>query len=199
MNDHSIFQKYDVVLFDLDNTLYAEKDYLHSAYRSIGLHLNQLNGRLDSKKIADFLINTFDQYGREQLFNKLIDQFQIKEAGIDQFLNWMREVALDEKLVLYPTSHELLLGALAHSKVFVITNGNVRQQENKVNQIDWCGLRKHIDIIYANATQPKPDPASFRSLNIATDKKCLYIGDTESDQLFAKNCGIDFQFIQSFF
>ena len=198
MADAGIFSQYDVVLFDLDNTLYAEKDYLHAAYKAIGKNLQLLKERFNAEEISLFLINTFDQFGRDQLFNKLIEHFQITEAGVEQFLNWMREVVLEEKLMLYPTSHELLLKALAHCKVFIITNGNVQQQENKVNQIDWCGLRKHIDVIYANATLAKPDPTSFRSLNIGQDKKCLYIGDTESDQLFAKNCGIDFQYIQSF-
>lgn len=198
MSDSTFFQSYDVVLFDLDNTLYAEKDYLYAAYRTIGEKLTQLHPELNSEAISTFLIHTFETAGREQLFNKLIVHFNIQQIEIDQLLLWMREVELPEKLLLFPTSQALLIQALSQCKVFVITNGNVLQQQNKVNQIDWGGLRKHIEVIYANATKPKPAPESFQSLQIPSHLKCLYIGDTETDQLFARNCGIDFRFIQEF-
>jgi len=198
MADSTLFQQYDVVLFDLDNTLYAEKSYLHAAYKAIAKNISELEKNQDEKALANFLIKTFDAFGRDQLFDKLIEEFKIESVNIEQMLDWMRTVQLGEKLPLFPLSHELLIKALGHCKVFIITNGNVIQQANKVDQLDWGGLRKHIDIIYANATQPKPATASFDSLQIPSHLKCIYIGDTESDQLFAKNCGIDFLFIQEF-
>lgn len=193
-----LFRAYDVVLFDLDNTLYAEKDYLHAAYRAIGEHLHRHNPLLSSEEISNYLMSTFEQKGREGLFDECLRKFEITKIAVPELLTVMRTVRIEPQLQLYPQAQEMLIQALHRCKVFIITNGNVEQQENKVNQIDWCGLRKHIDVLYANSIAAKPSPASFLSLQIPAHLKCIYIGDSEVDQLFARHCQIDFEFIQHF-
>jgi putative hydrolase of the HAD superfamily len=189
-------RSYDVVLFDLDNTLYAEKDYLFAAYKAIGDRAAQLHAHISTEEVSQFLIHTFEQKGRAKLFDECIQQFQLNDLSVADMLSIMRTVSIDPLLQLYPLSQEMLLQALHNSKVFIITNGHVQQQENKVKHIDWCGLRKHIDIIYANSIEPKPSAASFLSLNIPAHLRCIYIGDSEVDQLFALQCKIDFKFVQ---
>ena len=63
------FQNYDVILFDLDDTLYPEIDYLKVAFKAIGKELEDKYA-LNAIEIEAYLINTFIKNGRQNLFNK---------------------------------------------------------------------------------------------------------------------------------
>ncbi|MBK7636811.1 MAG: HAD hydrolase-like protein [Saprospiraceae bacterium] len=68
----------------------------------------------------------------------------------------------------------------------VITNGNVIQQKNKINSINWHGLKSKINFIFANEHAPKPDPSSFNFVKEQINfKMAVYIGDSLSDEEFA--------------
>ena len=76
---------------------------------------------------------------------------------------------------------------------FIITNGNVVQQENKIRQIQWKELCQPREVVFANNIEPKPSPGSFDYLaNRYELGKTVYIGDAISDREFSKNASIDF-------
>lgn len=191
-----LFHSYDVIIFDLDNTLYAEKDYLYAAYKAIARKAALLHLHVSEENVYHFLHTTLDQGGPAGLFEECILRFQLNRMVVSDMLFVLRTVQISPLIQLYPKSQEMLLQALHTCKVFVITYGSIEQQKNKVNHIDWCGLRKHIDIVYAHDIEPKPSPASFLHLHIPPHLRCLFIGDSEVDQLFARQCKIDFEFVQ---
>ena len=186
---------FDTFLIDLDDTLYDEKNYLFEAYERIGVFISsKLN--LENEVISDFLKETFIKEGRGNLFDKLFNNYKIKHDLRDEMLEIMRSLSLKNKIQLFPEAYVLLEHLKENSKkIILVTNGNVKQQENKVNNINWRGLRNYFDVIYAKNFGSKPNSSVF---DLAIEKfnllnqRVLMIGDSKVDSEFAKNCSIEF-------
>lgn len=189
------FRKYDLVIFDLDNTLYDENIYLFKAYEEISIHLNKKYPHLPVFRLYNFLKNKFLIDGRDFLLNHALDFFCIKNE-LENCLEIMRSIKFKGKIPLTGKGFSLLKEATAHTKVLVLTNGNPLQQKNKVEQLDWCNLREFIEIIYANEYAPKPSVRVFESYikkNYSFKlSNVLMIGDGISDEEFAMRTGINF-------
>jgi len=190
-----IISDYDTFLIDLDDTLYDEKIYLFEAYERIGIFLSK-KYNIESALINCFLKETFIKEGRSNLFDKLFNNYKIKHDLRNELLEIMRNLSLKNKIHLFPEAYVLLEHLKENSKkIILVTNGNVKQQENKVNNINWRGLRNYFDVIYAKNFGSKPNSSVF---NLAIEKfdllnqRVLMIGDSKVDSEFAKNCSIEF-------
>ena len=194
------FSKYKLIVFDLDNTLIPETDYLFRAYEEISYFIEK-NFFIDRMKIDSYLKNEFIKNGRSKLFDNMLRNFNIHDVEMTSILDILRTVKLREKIQLID-SMKLILESLIKNKIpyVVFTNGNVDQQKNKVENIRWKGLRP--DVIYANEIKPKPDTISFSTYLLKNkikicEHEILMIGDSEFDQLFAENFGCDFKYVSS--
>ncbi len=188
------FSKYDLVIFDLDDTLYPEKDYLFLVYQEIADYTQQKYGI--SKKISfSFLKESFLKNGRENLLDIFIKEKQIDNKEIKNYLYIMRTISLRGKLKLFPLIKLKLKQAVSTTKVCVVTNGNPIQQRNKVAQIDWDDIEVH-NIYYANEISPKPSCEIYEIIKkdflLNENDKILMIGDSQIDEEFAKNIDADF-------
>lgn len=189
--------KYQVVLWDLDNTLYTENDFLFQAYNEFSAKYFAHNS-----KAFEFLKSTFLLEGRGGLVQKFAHKFNI-DTGLEDlkgsFFTVMREG--DFQLLLNPKIEECL-GKLSrdHIRQGIITNGNVAQQENKIKSLGLLEKFPFLTIVYANEGEKKPSPWSYlemkKRLSIKPDDKVLYIGDSDVDKIFAERAGIDFIFVQ---
>jgi len=195
------FSKYKLIIFDLDNTLILERDYLFKGYEDISYHIESICF-LDRIKIENYLKNEFIKNGRSKLFDKMISHFNISEVKITSILNILRRVKPQKKICLIENMKQILM-LLKNNKIpyVIFTNGNVVQQKNKVANIQWDGLL--TDIIYANEISPKPNPISFSKYLLKNKIKInkdeiLMIGDSNVDELFAKNMGCDFEHVSYF-
>ena len=68
----SDFYSYSLFIFDLDNTIYNEEDYLFQAYMAIA---GKIAGKILSFKkeqLFDIIIDIYQKEGREKLFNKFL-------------------------------------------------------------------------------------------------------------------------------
>lgn len=198
----SYFSKYKLIVFDLDNTLILERDYLFGAYEEIS---NQIESAclVDKLKIKNYLKDEFINNGRTKLFDKMINRFNISKIEIKVILNILRSYTPLKKITLIENM-KLILQVLKDEKIpyVIFTNGNVDQQKNKVANIKWDGLL--TDVIYANEINPKPNPISFSNYLLKNKIKInkseiLMIGDSVVDELFAENFGIDFSHISKFY
>lgn len=198
----SYFSKYKLIVFDLDNTLILERDYLFGAYEEIS---NQIESAclVDKLKINNYLKDEFINNGRTKLFDKMINRFNISKIEIKAILNILRSYTPLKKISLIENM-KLILQVLKDEKIpyVIFTNGNVDQQKNKVANIKWDGLL--TDVIYANEINPKPNPISFSNYLIKNKikinkSKILMIGDSVVDELFAENFGCDFRHISDIY
>jgi HAD superfamily hydrolase (TIGR01549 family) len=191
--DTNLFH-YTHIVFDLDNTVYTETDYLFESYKKIA-QFAEIEYAIKYEDVFNFLSTTFIQSGRFQLFNQLLDTFDIPASAIAHFLDIMRTTEFTELIEPFPQVMNLMNTLRNQGKnLYVITNGNPVQQKNKVKHINWHGIAEAITFIYANEYAPKPDQTSFQQTKIKNHdlNKTIMIGDSETDLLFAKNVGIDF-------
>ena len=81
MLESSLLKDYTLVVFDLDDTLYQETDYLFSAYQEIEKFISKI---LDFpyEKVSGFLQRTFESRGRDGLFDLFLDHFNVKDTSI---------------------------------------------------------------------------------------------------------------------
>lgn len=191
-------QQDNYFLLDLDNTLYDEKQYLYPAYHAIAKKLAS-GYSLNEIELTNFLIKAFEEGGREKLFDRMCEKYQIPQSAIPEMLSTMRDLKLATSIELYPKAKLFIEKLIAEKKtVFIVTNGNLRQQQNKVNSISWGESFPHLIFIYTALFQPKPNRASFDYLvkeYSLSPEKCVMIGDSIIDEEFAGNCGI--RFLQS--
>lgn len=195
MHSHS----YDLVIFDLDDTLYPEVEYLKQAYSKIGKFIELEYGH-DGKKIEQWLLDQFLDYGRKGLFQNLIKEFELREdnrALIPKFLALMRSVSFSPKIELNPSVKNFLKQCMQATSVVVITNGNPKQQQNKINHISWEGLPKKPMCFFANEFAPKPSPKVYEQVTEqlqlkSNHLKVLMVGDSRVDELFATNIEAEF-------
>ncbi len=208
------FQNYDTIIFDLDDTLYLEIDYFKEAFQAISTHFEE-NSSVNAIEIAHFLTTTFIENGRQNLFNQCFNRYFSHEnaqntEGVvseDFFVNTcltiLRTVKIKDKIALFPYVYTVLPQLLLEKKqIFVVTNGNVQQQKNKIQYLDWQNLDTQITFVFANEYAPKPSPKVFSDFLVPNfnlkNKRMLFIGDAETDAQFSQNIGADFLHVDFF-
>ena len=77
MLKYNLFDSYQVIIFDLDNTLYDESVYLFSAYNDIGKFIEKQVGGYSGEYVS-FLVTSFKKYGHHGLFDMLLSHFGLK-------------------------------------------------------------------------------------------------------------------------
>tara|TARA_B100000989_G_C19494816_1_gene451494 strand:- start:642 stop:1241 length:600 start_codon:yes stop_codon:yes gene_type:complete len=177
------------LLFDLDNTIYLEKEYLFRVYKKISKSAiyNEPN------RIYNFLERTFINEGRKNLFNKLLIKFPSETFSIDQCLAIMRNFQCDNCIDIFPWFRKFLSSMDSDFVIKIITNGTEKQQKNKINSINFNWPKDLIEVVYASSIAPKPEKLSFFNLKGSENFiSPIYIGDSSSDELFAKNLDIEF-------
>jgi FMN phosphatase YigB (HAD superfamily) len=151
-------------VFDFDNTLYPEKDYLYQVYYMIGQFV-EYQETFDHDIITKFLTDEFEANGREKLFDKLIEKFNLKEEYKENMLRLLRTGRLPLKLLLFKEMEWIMNEVVNNNRLlFLLTNGNVEQQRNKIVQVEWNGLQKNLRCYFANEIKPKPAPDALQLL-----------------------------------
>jgi putative hydrolase of the HAD superfamily len=190
-----LFKNYDYIILDLDDTLYPEIQYLDGAYKNIAKFIAK-NTNISSEKIYNYLTLQFNIKGRHLLFDRLLTNFNINSAILPEMLKILRTFKPKNKILLYSEIYKILPALISKSKyTFVVTNGNVEQQKNKVKNINWRNLNKSLIFIYANRFNKKPSPDSFNFIKkkyFINPTKTIMIGDSNTDKDFAENCNINF-------
>lgn len=175
------------IIFDLDDTLYSEKEYVCSGYR----------------KIAELFPKVKD------CETKLWNLFEARKLVIDEFLkaedlltNKNKEMCLQAyrfqkpDIHLYPGVHEMLVQIRKNCKLGLITDGRPEGQNAK---IDALGIRNLFDEIIitdeiGGIKYRKPNIAAFQVmaelLGVKFNEMC-YVGDnTKKDFIAPEKLGM---------
>ena len=197
----NLFNQYNSVIFDLDDTIYPEIEYLKKAYRFIAQSVIKAENCLNTTEdeIFNFLVYTFTNEGRDKLFQKMIAKFNINYYPLENFLSCLHNVPLNEnELKVYSHIQDLLIKLSKQSKlIFILTNGNISQQRNKINSLN-IKLSLFKEIIYASSNGKefeKPNPFFVHKIitNYSLEHiNVLFIGDSEIDKATALNAGINY-------
>ncbi len=173
-----------ILIFDLDDTLYKEIDYLKSAYKEISLVIsNKINRSKDA--IFNEMIESY--FNGLNVFETILDKYQIKDIMIKDLIFMYRNHK--PKIYLNENTNKVLLEL--KKKVFktgLITDGRSMQQRNKISAL---GLSDYFDeiIISDEFGSEKPDIKNFKYFinKYGEDKNYLYVGDNVKKDFITPN------------
>jgi FMN phosphatase YigB (HAD superfamily) len=188
-------------IFELDNVIYPEKDYLYQVYY-IFASLLEYTENFDAKETTNLMVDTYNAEGSDRVFDRLKEKLNIDEKFRDNLNNLLITAKLPLKLLVYKNILNLLQDiVIDRKKVFIVTNGNPEQQLNKIKQMEWHGLEPYLTAYFAEETFAKPEPDAIDLLikdHNLQRRDILMIENAENDRLCAETCGIDYINVQEF-
>jgi phosphoglycolate phosphatase-like HAD superfamily hydrolase len=194
MKYSDIDQRKRAFIFELDNVIYPEKDYLFQVYYLFASAL-EYTELFDAKAITDSMITTYIEEGKDVVFDRVQEKFGIDEKYRASFQHLLLTVKLPLKLLVYQAVLDLMQAVVVDRKqLFIVTNGNPQQQLNKIKQTEWHGLEPYLTCYFTNETKPKSETDVLELLlkdHNLTRKDIVMIENSEVDKLCAESFGID--------
>jgi putative hydrolase of the HAD superfamily len=177
------------VVFDLDDTLYAEREYVRGGYRAVGRYARERLGREGA--FEDWLWGRFCAGRRDRAFDAMSAEFglDLTAAEIAELVTVYRE----HRPVIRPRPGvEALLARLGKlRKLGLLSDGFLPAQRLKLEAL---GLGRFFDaVIYTEEMGRdcwKPSPAGFEAIRRALDvahAACAYVGDNPAKDFVAPN------------
>jgi phosphoglycolate phosphatase-like HAD superfamily hydrolase len=201
MKYKDIDKRKSAFIFELDNVLYPEKDYLYQVYYLFA-NLLEYTELVDAKLTTSLMIDTYVAEGEQAVFDRVAGEFAIAGKYRDNFNNLLITAKLPLKLLLYQNMLSFLQEVVVdRKKLFIVTNGNVEQQVNKIKQVEWHGLEKYLTCYFTEETTPKPEPDVIHLLmqeHNMERRDIVMIENSETDRLCAEAVGIDYINVATF-
>jgi putative hydrolase of the HAD superfamily len=165
------------VVFDLDDTLVYELDFLKSAYKEIAHKVNPANYVKLYDKMMIWYIQKLD------VFNCIIQEYPrfTKEYLLSLYRNHFPEIKLNigaEEVFTFCKSRNYRLG--------LITDGRSVTQRNKLKALKIEGVFDKI-IISEEFGFSKPDPKVFEEFSYIGIKEYFYIADNPEKDFVSPN------------
>ncbi len=183
-----------LLIFDLDDTLYSETDYVYSGFRMVAAYLER-KFKFSRKNIYADLKSNFNSGGRGKNFDFVLRKYAMANIPIKELVKVYRGHKPDIKL--YPGAARILAELGKNYKLCLLTNGWPEVQARKIKALL---LEKYFDSVYLAQTQglcfAKPHKRYF--MKILNRYKCrpdqiLVIGDeADTDKAGARNLGMHF-------
>jgi FMN phosphatase YigB (HAD superfamily) len=188
-------------IFELDDVLYPEKDYLFQVYYLFA-GLLEYTTLIDAKQTTDLMVNTYINEGKEFVFDRLREKLNIDEKYRSNLKHLMVTAKLPLKLLLYQNMLNLLQDIVVdRKKIFIVTNGDPAKQLNKIKQTEWHGLEQYLIVYFTDESKPKPDTDAIDMLikdHNLQRRDIVMIENAEIDRLCAESSGIDYINVNEF-
>lgn len=190
-----IDQRKKAFVFELDNVLYPEKDYLLQVYYLFASFL-EYKEMLDATVLTALMTKTYEEEGPGKVFNRVKQRFNISKDYLYNFELLHKTARLPLKLLLYKDVLTLLQDIVVDRKqIYILTNGDPQQQLNKIKQTEWHGLEQYLTCYFADELTAKPEPDAVHHIlkqHNLERRDMVMIGNNETDKLCAEASGIDF-------
>ncbi|XLS30846.1 HAD family hydrolase [Flavobacteriaceae bacterium M23B6Z8] len=179
-------EKLQLVVFDLDDTLYKELDFLESAYKEIAVFLES-RIRIFRSQIYKEMIDWY--YEGENVFRKVLERYPVPEVDIHTLLTIYRNHVPDIQL---SKDHKTTLDSITRKEIpiAIMTDGRSLQQRNKIKVLGLESYTKEI-LISEEFGSEKPDRRNYEYFMKAyPGRTYYYIGDnTKKDFVTANSLG----------
>jgi putative hydrolase of the HAD superfamily len=186
------------LVFDLDDTLYIEKEFIMSGYRAVAQYLAETQpGSFETA--FGIMAETYSSHGRQMVFPVLLERFPEASLSLPELVDVYRRH--QPAIRMMPGYLELLQKLGRRYRLGIITDGLPAVQERKVHAL---GLRGVMDkIIYtwefgSEKEKPHPFPFSLMLEYLHTEPaSVLFVGDNpDKDCRGAHGVGMKFAQIQ---
>lgn len=169
-----------VIVFDLDDTLYEELNFVRSGFQAVTRMLHERYG-IDLADSLPLMWEELQRNGRGKVFDRLLETYGLlTKANVRRCVSAYRlhapNIRLDDEAVR-------CLEALRSYPMYIVTDGNKLVQYNKLIAL---GLYEHPYIRKCYITRrygihnEKPSPYCFREisrLEKAPPQNIVYVGD----------------------
>ncbi|KOC31910.1 HAD family hydrolase [Clostridium botulinum] len=181
------------LIFDLDDTLYNERNYVFGAFKEVCKYLSYKYS-LNELQLYDDILNVFNKEGRGKIFNIICDRYNLNE-DIKKLVHIYRNSK--PKLDLYDDAKKILEWCRNSGfKLGIITDGCSKVQWNKIKSLKLENIVDKIIVTDDFGKEYwKPHKRSYveisKYLNVEY-KECAYIGDNSNkDFVGCKELGIN--------
>ena len=166
------------VFFDLDNTLYATRDYYLGSFNEISSYLSSKYS-VDKNQVYKFLVNLWQE--KSSMYSHLFDDL-IKEQNLDtEIISELVKIFNDyeiKKEDLYDDVIPALSKLKDDYNIGLITDGTVSRQRRKIKTLD---IEKNFDVIvFTKNFEAKPSSKAYlealNKINV-TPEFAVYVGD----------------------
>lgn len=166
------------IVFDLDDTLYEEREYVLSGFRAVARHVSEAFG-LHPWEIYSELTESFDRGHRGDTFNQLTRRYGLPALLVGELVNRYRDHLPD--ISLRHGMKRFLLDLKREYRLGLITDGYHNVQRLKVIALDLESVFNRIIFtdLYGR-DKWKPNPYVFRIFRETLgfgEGEALYIGD----------------------
>lgn len=195
MSFEQYIQDKQAFVFELDDVIYPEKDYLLQVYYLFAQFM-EYGEQTDAGAMVKSMQETYFSEGADAVFDKTARLFDIPYQYKINFDMLMNSGRLPLKLLIFNQILKFMQEIVVERKqIFIFTNGLPAQQLNKIKQTEWHGLENYLEVHFAMESSAKP---SAKGLQLIMEKyklkkaDVLLIGKLEVDKLCAKNGGVEF-------
>lgn len=201
MTYNDIDKQKKAFVFELDNVIYPEKDYLFQVYYLFASAIEYTH-LIDAKTITDVMVNTYKEEGSEFVFDRVKEKLGVDEKHRQNFEHLLLTVKLPLKLLIYKKVLDLLQEIVVdRKKIFIVTNGHPQQQLNKIKQTEWNGLEPYLTCYFTYESRPKPETDVIELLlkeHNLNRRDIMMVGASDVDSLCAEAVGIDYKDVSAF-
>jgi len=183
-----------LLIFELDNVLYPEKDYLLQVYYLFAQFIEYTEQK-NAQPILEFMRNEYENNGTGKLFEKTANQFGIDTKYEYNFNLLHQNARLPLKLLLFKNMLGFLQELVVNWKqIAIVTAGNPEQQLNKIKQTEWNGLEQYLTVYFVEELgQPKAEIFQniLNSSNLSPGQ-ALVVGANKIDEQQSKSINLPY-------
>lgn len=187
------------VIFDLDDTLISEKEYVRSGFRQVAINISK-EYNLDIDKVYELLLDTFEEDSKN-VFNRVFDKLNISYEIDD--IKKLVEIYRGHKpeIKLYDDAKYILDTLYKKGiKLGMITDGYKITQRNKLEVLNIENYFEYIvvtDELGREFWKPHSRPYEIMKDKLDLDyDEMVYVGDNVSkDFVTANKLGMNTIFI----
>lgn len=179
------------LVFDLDDTLYREEDFVYSAFQETAIYLSYKHGA-DKDELYRTMLDLLKSMGRGRIFDEICHIYNINE-DVNKLVEIYRNAA--PKISLYEDAEHFLKYGKGKYRLGLITDGIYYVQWNKIKMLE---IEKYFDAIIVTddygkdfwKPSTKPYLKMAEELGVSLDKM-VYIGDNPQKDFYgARQLGI---------
>ena len=177
------------IVFDLDDTLYPEREFVFSGYRAVA---DAFAGRLGAPfDLVQRMTELFDTPDRGRVFNVILAEAGVARAQVDALVSEMIATYRDHKpgIHLHPDADVALTRLGGRYRLSLISDGPLEMQNNKIDALD---LPRRLDEVILTDRWGrqfwKPHPRAFEEMSRRLGlpaAECLYVADNPAKDFIA--------------
>ena len=123
----------ETLIFDMDNTLYDERQYVRSGFRAVSEYMAE-KFKMDKDEMFSLFLSIFSKQGRGEVFNTALEEFDMKkEETIQEMISVYRNHS--PTITVFKDTNNTLSKLKQKHHLGLITDGVKKVQEIKVEAL----------------------------------------------------------------